>query len=939
MERARARCHHGGNTKGAAMRLKFCLSLFALALSTGSFAQLSGGIFTANPTTLDGGGGRACDSVGCIAPVWELQATLGQVDAGVARSDPNPRLGFWLYGGFWYAQNPSGATPVTLALVRSTRVSNSEIDVALASSSQVGTVALEIVAAGEPSNWIYPTGDRLTPQHYQQRVALKAASFYVRAHDLDGSAVLHGPFQVGSSQGRHPDLDAPALQGEVLRASAAQFERARQNVLLRGAATPALALRVAQDGFYQLRFDDLAAAGFGALNGKPIAQLALSRRGVATAIEVQSSDSTFNAGDVIRFWGNAATSLDTQTAVYRLEANAALAKRIREETYNAGTSSAASSEGQQVWLDDAARGYSFSAPGTDPFYAQRIAAAQGIPATYSVRFSVPNRLGTQPAQLRVGLWGGTDYPGTIPDHHVQLKLNGQLISALRFDGLIQQNIMVDLLSGQLVAGENELVIELPADHLYTTDVVLLDQMQVRHLGELRVASSGADIGTLRFDRSACTSSEFADGFESNVTPATGCAPMMIQGLADGETSAYRVQGDTMDVIHGQSDSDGRWRVANASLPGAHWLIADSRAWRIPEIAQAPNTDDPSILPADYVVITHPMFAGDLAPLMQAKIAQGLSPRLVTVDDIYGFYSGGEIDSSAIAAFIRTMYSKHQTRYVLLVGAASYDPMNRLGNSAPDLLPTRYVPAHPVVRFAGLDGAYADTDGDGVPNLAIGRLPVRSSSELAVVLQKLQRFSTASYRGKALLVADKRASEGNFASDSQLLQDLLQSYQLQRTDLDQNTIQEVRNTLKTSVDNGVGLVHYLGHSSPTRWSFSNLLNSADVQSGFFDNATRPTLVLQWGCWNSYHAHPSLQSLGSSLLVSPNGTATSVGAATLMDADRSFQLSKQLLPKLNQHGMRIGDALLAASRELAAMGITQTDVQLGISLLGDPALEVQ
>jgi hypothetical protein len=130
--------------------------LATIAFSPLTHAQLSGGSFTLDPTTLDAGGGRACDTVGCIAPLFELNGTIGQIDAGVMNSNPNPRQGFWLYGGFWYAQNPSGATPVTLAQVRSSRSSADRFEVEFAASSEVGTVAYEVVSPARAAHGSRP---------------------------------------------------------------------------------------------------------------------------------------------------------------------------------------------------------------------------------------------------------------------------------------------------------------------------------------------------------------------------------------------------------------------------------------------------------------------------------------------------------------------------------------------------------------------------------------------------------------------------------------------------------------------------------------------------------------------------------------------------------------------------------------------------------------
>ena len=907
--------------------------LLSLTCMSSAQAQLSGGTFTLQPTTLDAGGGRACDTAGCIAPLFELTGTIGQIDAGVMNSNANPRQGFWLYGGFWYAQNPSGATPVTLAEVRSARA-NSRVTIDFATSSEVGTVAFEALSDGARSSLLAAKGDGFAPRRYTLDMVSSSDRFFLRAHDLDGSAVLHGPFVVGQTHGRDPQLDRMPFDWAPVRAAVSQLPATRTQAL-RDAPAAQLLLAVDRDGVYELEHADLVALGIAQLDGTPIAELALMHAGTPQPIDIDSADGTFGAGDRLRFVGLSKDSLYTKTSVYVLERNAANARRFAPEAAQAAASG--QTHLRSVEIVNPQRGYHFAAPGSDPFYAERVVATQGQPVTRELRFTLDGGASsTRPSEIAVHLWGGTDYPGSIPDHHIELSLNGRPIGAARFDGLVEQVIRAELPAGALVSGEQLLTIRLPADHLYTADVVLLDRiafgydkaMQARAgaltLRDPCISDSGADV-------------LFASGFENSVQGNTtvACAPLRMAGFS-GAVQAYAL-GATPRVITGNASGGAiTWRNARASDQSL-WL-ADATGLLHPQPRLAQTPIDLAREPADYLIITHPLFANTLAPLVSAKRAQGLRVRTVAVTDAYTAYSHHEIDPSAIQLLIRDMHQRHGTRYVALIGGATYDPLNHLGAGSVDLIPTLFGPTHPVVRFGAIDARYADVDGDGISDLALGRFPARSTIELSRQLDKLSQYAGAAYRGKALFIADKRAREGDFKLDSQTLGALLPSYNVTHSALDNQSVAAVRGELQDQSSTGVGLIHFLGHSSPSRWSFQNLLSASDVANGFLNNAGRPSVVLQWGCWNSYHVEPAFSGMAHALLLGDQGAASIIGAASLLDANRSVQLATALLPRL-EAGETLGEALNNAQRQLAQRGIIDADVQQGVVLLGDPALKVR
>ena len=137
---------------------------------------------------------------------------------------------------------------------------------------------------------------------------------------------------------------------------------------------------------------------------------------------------------------------------------------------------------------------------------------------------------------------------------------------------------------------------------------------------------------------------------------------------------------------------------------------------------------------------------------------------------------------------------------------------------------------------------------------------------------------------------------------------------------------------------MALASFVGHSGPTVWTFDGLFSAGDAAG--LDNEGRPTVVTQWGCWNTYYVSPASETLGHKLLLSGDrGAAAVLGASTITQSSSEELLGMRVVPRLVAPGTRIGDAIVAAKADLDAAQPGLVDVQLGWTLLGDPALVVE
>jgi hypothetical protein len=174
--------------------------------------------------------------------------------------------------------------------------------------------------------------------------------------------------------------------------------------------------------------------------------------------------------------------------------------------------------------------------------------------------------------------------------------------------------------------------------------------------------------------------------------------------------------------------------------------------------------------ADVLVLTHPAFEPALAPWVAHRTAQGHRVRVVTAQDVWNQFSGGDKSVPAIRAWLRWVHRNwsRPPDYLLLFGDASEDYRHRLTSSDPDWVPTMtlYGPVpgqNDRLELVGSDNYYVgslaagDSERDVFPEMHVGRLPVGSMAEATAVIDKILAYEQFDggddWRNRGLLVSD------------------------------------------------------------------------------------------------------------------------------------------------------------------------------------------
>ncbi len=758
--------------------------------------------------------------------------------------------------------------------------------------------------------------------------------FYLIDVDVFGQRTWHGPFRFGEPAGvrdTSTPIDWAAIHREQdqLSQRKATAPSPEEALALEGFALdthspsrhlgavpyyPTVALRVSESGLYKVSYEELAALGL-ELSRVKHRDIALTSPHGPVPVEMNARGAYFGPGSYFLFRGEGLDTLYTDTNVYRVSVNPAKAVRI-STLYALGFGRIEAEASYQETTTQATQWhYSPTSIIADPWYMGHLTAYPGG-GEWQFSLRAKGVMPTGEAELEVRFWGVTDWPYQ-PDHHVVVVLNGHEVGEALFDGREEHKITARINSTQ-IQEHNQLTIRLPGD--------------IPPVVEARVIA--LESITLTYPRKYEAVGDYLE-FSS-------------------PGRLFRVAGfSSPDIlVFCQDDTGQLWRVRarvrysgglySAEFAGAgreyRYTVLTTDRLKSAQGQVVLNTRAPKAN-ADLLVISHPSFVDHLEISKQYWRSQGLSYLVADTESIYNEYGHGVFDPSAIQQYLADMITEHGVLYVLLVGGDTYDYRNYRGFASISFVPTRYTATDDLIRYAPADGLLADVDGDLVADVAIGRYPVQTVTELVAVQEKSQQYSSNhDYLNRVLAVADKHDGLVSYTALSNEMLTDLPGWEVLIAYLDYGPVSLIRDTVMTGINTGARLTTWTGHSSYTTWSFNRLFESQHVRQ--LTNEGKPTFVLQWGCWNTYFVHPNRNTLGHVFMTSEGkGAAGAIGTTALTHVSHERVFSGMLTPRLAQPGLRVGDALLLSQQQLARERPgSMRDMTLGMTLLGDPTLVI-
>jgi hypothetical protein len=307
--------------------------------------------------------------------------------------------------------------------------------------------------------------------------------------------------------------------------------------------------------------------------------------------------------------------------------------------------------------------------------------------------------------------------------------------------------------------------------------------------------------------------------------------------------------------------------------------------------------------------------------------------VVPVAEVYDAFGYGTPTPAAIQNFVRHAYENWQPpqpRYLLIVGSATADYRNYLGQAPDNIVPSPMVP----VQYSGetvSDSRLADVTGDTRPELAVGRWPVSTVAEVESLVERTLAYEAGTAVDQVLFATD--ASEGEFAGMANRLWEGNGLDEALMTLLNGAESDEVA----TRWNEGTWLATYIGHGSLDRWGRHNIFSLEAVGKL---RQVNPPIVLQLTCLTGLFAHPTQPSLAEVMLTHRSGPVLTVAATSLTLSSHQEPFAQSLMQNLVDPGVeRIGDAFQNAKLSLdveRSNGLRE--VSDTFVLLGDPSARI-
>jgi hypothetical protein len=300
--------------------------------------------------------------------------------------------------------------------------------------------------------------------------------------------------------------------------------------------------------------------------------------------------------------------------------------------------------------------------------------------------------------------------------------------------------------------------------------------------------------------------------------------------------------------------------------------------------------------------------------------------VVDIEDVYDEFNFGDKHPQAIKDFLAYATSKWKVkpRFALFIGDASFDPKNYLGFGANDLVPTKLIDTKSCK--AASDDWFADFNGDGLPEMAVGRLPVRSSPELSALVAKIAGYDRSNPAGSMLMVADSSDVFDFMQATAALRQFIPGNLATLEIDLGTSDEASARLLLLDYLNQGQRVINYLGHGNVDLWR-GDLLTSDDVRS--MTNRDHLSLFVSMTCLNGSFQDAAIDSLAEAMLKARDGGAVAAWASSgICDPAEQAVLNEAFYRLLfNGGSLTIGEAAMRAKSSVTDLDIRRTWIFLG------------
>jgi hypothetical protein len=551
----------------------------------------------------------------------------------------------------------------------------------------------------------------------------------------------------------------------------------------------------------------------------------------------------------------------------------------------------------------------------DDFWLWKPVEAGGVVEIFPMPVSAPAAAGA--ATLTVNLKGASDTLAAI-DHHVRLYLNDKQIGESWWDGMDAHTCQFSFNQSILYEGKNTFVVSGILDGGVKYGYFYLDSFDLNYQQYYRVANNAL----------------WCQGDANQAVSVTGFTDAQVLVLDVSQPRQPKLVSTT------GIDQSGRVTFVPDGADTPYLVIGLSAVSQPFSITAAASIDlKQNIQNAEYLLIAPAEFAGEARQLADYRRSQGLDALVVTLDDIYDSFNWGLASPLAIKDFLKFNYallSSKRLKYAVLVGRGTFDFKNYIGcgdNLVPPLL------AATSDGLFAADNLLGDLENDdGIPEIAIGRLPVISIEELRTVVNKIKTHGSSggSWTDKALLINDNADDGGDFPSTSENLGRQLIGYGLERLSL-RGFVNygETRLGIIDAINAGVALVNYVGHAGVDQLAEENIFNIDDLP--FLENGDRLPVMVFVTCAAGRFDIPAFTCLGEALVLKDYGgiAAALAPSSAAINSQSGLLVEEFYKAAFSAQEKDLGMAWLRAAKNFVQQGGKPQVLNI-FNIIGDPAV---
>lgn len=365
-------------------------------------------------------------------------------------------------------------------------------------------------------------------------------------------------------------------------------------------------------------------------------------------------------------------------------------------------------------------------------------------------------------------------------------------------------------------------------------------------------------------------------------------------------------------------------------------------------------------PYKMIIISSTQTQSFLDDFVDWKISHGITPKVYLTEEIYTEYDG-EDNAAKVRNFIIDAYTTWSStatplEYVILAGDDEIVPLRgcygKVGNTIDNVIPTD-------IYFSNLDGDW-NADGDNIygevtddpdylPEVAIGRFPAETEVEFANILMKHSYYTeNNTYSNDIVYFYGENLNNnpltwgGDYKDEIQPL--IPAGFHINKLYDREGTFST--NTVKNSINQGLGIINHMGHCNET-----HLFGQNNGHVATYTN-TEYGFAYSQGCYPAAFDEATsneAEAVGENIVISEHGLYAFVGntrygwyaPGSTNGASQPYDI-KFFEGLFTQNMRELGDALVYSRLELVNEAMTSDVmrwVHYELILFGDPSIAVK